>query len=247
MSVLMDNQRDLFVVRPDGSGRRQITETPESELLATWSLDGRLAYVRPTDKGLRLIVMADPLRDGGQLRDVRLPGLSPAFTSAPWTPDGAALTVVAGEYPDVDIFRVPLDGSPPAPLVASPGYDGSPAWSRDGRLAFVSGRSGNRDIWVRDQEGTLHQLTTGAATDDNPVWSPDGRWIAFSSDRSGKRELHVVAAEGGSPTQITNNGARVAYPAWSPDGSMLAYVLVTSGRGNDQLMIVTVPAELRSR
>lgn len=247
VSVLMDDQRDLFVVRPDGSERRQITDTPESELLAAWSSEGRVAYISPTDIGLRLIVMDDPLRDVGQSHEVRLRGLSLAFTSAPWTPDGAALTVVAGRYPEVDVFRVPVDGSAHAPLVANPGYDSSPAWSRDGRLAFVSDRSGNRDIWVRDHEGALRQLTTGAATDDNPAWSPDGRWIAFASDRSGNRELHVVSAEGGSATQITNNSARVAYPAWSPDGSMLAYVLVTSGRGNDQLMTVAVPAELRSR
>lgn len=245
MSVLTDEQRDLFVIRPDGSERRQITDTPESELLATWSVDGRVAYINPTDSGLRLFVMDDPLRKAEQPREVRLRGSAPAFTSAPWTPDGAALTVVAGEYPELDIHRVAVDGSPATSLVTNAGYDGSPAWSRDGRLAFVSDRGGHRNIWVSGRDGALHQVTTGLGTDDTPAWSPDGRWIAFVSDKSGNREIYVVSAEGGSRIQITNHGTRVAYPAWSPDGALLAYVIVTRGRGNDQLMIVAAPGELR--
>jgi Tol biopolymer transport system component len=47
--------------------------------------------------------------------------------------------------------------------------------------------------------------------------------------------------------QLTNDAAWAAYPAWSPDGSTLAYVLVTRGRGNDHLKVVTIPDDLRGQ
>lgn len=247
ISVLTGEQRDLFMVRPDGSERRQITDTPGSELLATWSAGGRVAFVSPTDHGLRLFVLDHPLQGDVPPHHLDLPGFAPAFTSAPWSPDGTTLTVVMGEYPELDIYRVPLHGSSPTSLVTAPGYDGSPAWSRDGRLAFVSDRGGSRDIWVRHPDGTLQQVTPGTARDDSPAWSPDGRWIAFVSDRTGNREIHVVPSEGGSVTQITENEAWCNYPTWSPDGSALAYALVTRGRGNDQVMIVSVPEQVTGR
>jgi len=247
MSVLTGNQRDLYVVRPDGSERRQITDTPESELLGTWSRDGRIAFVKPTDNGLQLFVMETPLADARRSHEVQFREHSPAFTSAPWTPDGLGLTVVVGERNELDIYRVPLDGALPTPLVSSAGYDSSPAWSVDGRLAFVSERSGNRDIWVQGRDGGPHPVTMASASDDSPAWSPDGRWIAFVSDRSGAREIHVVPAEGGAAMQLTNDAAWAAYPAWSPDGSTLAYVLVTRGRGNDHLKVVTIPDDLRGQ
>ena len=88
-------------------------------------------------------------------------------------------------------------------------FDGS-------RLAFVY----RGDIWVVPTDGgRAYPVTTHVALDDDPVWSPDGKWIAFSSSRNGGADTYVVPAEGGAPRQITWQGLRPG--DWSPDGKRI--------------------------
>jgi Tol biopolymer transport system component len=95
----------------------------------------------------------------------------------------------------------------------------------DGRIAFVSDRAGSPDIYAIMADGTgLRRITTSAARDIDPAWSPDGARIAFISDRHGKPELLVINAEGSNPTRIAPTlqlADGPAGPAWSPDGSLL--------------------------
>ena len=87
----------------------------------------------------------------------------------------------------------------------------SPAVSR---IAFMSYRDGNFEIYVMNADGSDQtNLTNNSAGDLNPDWSPDGSRITFVSDRDGNWEIHVVNANGSGPTNLTNN------PAWdfSPD------------------------------
>ena len=72
------------------------------------------------------------------------------------------------------------------------------------------------------EEGSV-QLTSGPHHDDEPAWSPDGKWIAFQSDRSGSLDIWLVPADGGEPRNLTNSPSNDCFPAWSPDGSKLAF------------------------
>ncbi|MBI1798128.1 MAG: PD40 domain-containing protein [Candidatus Eisenbacteria bacterium] len=79
---------------------------------------------------------------------------------------------------------------------------------------------------VPAEHGDARDLTnTPAARERDPVWSPDGRWIACLSDQSGEYELHVVGADGKSPDrQVTRGGATFRFaPVWSPDSKKLAF------------------------
>lgn len=104
--------------------------------------------------------------------------------------------------------------------------DISPAWSPDGeRLAFVSYRDGNAEIYVGDDDGGIQsRLTTDPSDDLDPAWSPDGARIAFTSGRGNTDEIYVMNADGGNQTNLTNNveGDDVQ-PAWSPNGASLAF------------------------
>jgi dipeptidyl aminopeptidase/acylaminoacyl peptidase len=88
------------------------------------------------------------------------------------------------------------------------------------------------DIFVIDDNGNnRRRLTTDAATDYYPAWSPDGSKILFSSNRTGDYEIFVMNADGTSQTNLTKNA--VAFdvdPAWSPDGSQILFV---RGIGSD--------------
>ena len=78
--------------------------------------------------------------------------------------------------------------------------------STDGtKIAFVSNRDGNYEIYVMNSDGTGQtRLTHDPGEDTWPVWSPDGRRIAFASDRDGNYEIYVMNADGTNQTRLTN-------------------------------------------
>lgn len=91
-----------------------------------------------------------------------------------------------------------------------------------GRIAFQSDRTGLAKIFVLDHEG-VRQVTDGPGNDRNPKWSPDGRQIAFFSDRDGNLEIYVVGADGSGLRRLTDHPADDRNPAWSPDGDFLVF------------------------
>ncbi|WEG17778.1 S9 family peptidase [Alkalihalophilus pseudofirmus] len=79
-------------------------------------------------------------------------------------------------------------------------------------------------LFISDIDGKqVRQWTFGDGSDNTPAWSPDGRFIAFTSTRSGKSQIYLISAEGGEARQITSclNGAK--YPMWSPDSSKILF------------------------
>lgn len=92
------------------------------------------------------------------------------------------------------------------------------------KIAFVSDRDGNPEIYVMDPAGTSQlNLTNIPATDARPTWSPDGTRIVFASDRTGYRNIYVMNADGTNPINLTNHPACDDNPAWSPDGTKIAF------------------------
>ena len=103
--------------------------------------------------------------------------------------------------------------------------DASPSWSSDGsRIAFISDRDGDNEIYVMNIDGSgVIQLTDDFASDEDPEWSPDGSRIAFHSDRDGDYEIYVMNADGSGVTQLTDNSDADRGSAWSPDGTRIAF------------------------
>ena len=106
------------------------------------------------------------------------------------------------------------------------------ALSPDGRrIAYtltapdLDANRNSSDVWVISVDGTQNrQLTDHPSNDLHPVWSPDGRQIAFESTRSGTGQIWLVGAEGGAARQVTTVSTGAAQPCWSPDGSQIAFV-----------------------
>ncbi len=94
-----------------------------------------------------------------------------------------------------------------------------PSISQD-NIAFAYGG----EIWVSDFEGQkILRLTSTPAVESNPCFSPDGQWIAFSSNRSGVQSVYIVPSAGGSPKRLTWYPAAATVCGWSPDGSRVLY------------------------
>ena len=107
-----------------------------------------------------------------------------------------------------------------------------------GRIAFVSNRDGNDEIYVMKADGTgLRRLTNDPAEDLEPAWSSDGTQLAFVRQRSGSNfEIYKMNADGSGVTRLTRNSAMDASPAWSPDGTKIAF---SSNRsGGDQIYLM---------
>ena len=116
-------------------------------------------------------------------------------------------------------------------------YSG-PALSPDGSRLAVAIRDAaaqGRDIWVFDlARGTATKLTFDPKDDFNPVWSPDGSRIAFSSDRRGARNLYIKSASGtGDEELLLESDRNKNAEDWSRDGRWLVYNEAAPGAGND--------------
>ena len=102
----------------------------------------------------------------------------------------------------------------------------SPAASQglSGKVAFVSDRDGNPEIYVINADGSgERRVTNNPGNDYAPAWSPDGKHIAFYSERDGNAEIYVMNSDGSSVTRLTDNPANDYAPAWSPDGKRIAF------------------------
>ena len=97
------------------------------------------------------------------------------------------------------------------------------------------------DLWTADENGqNVQRLTVNRARDVYGRFSPDGKWIAFSSDRNGNLDVFLVPSAGGTAKQITTHSADDTVLGWSPDSRS---VMFTSNRGEDfmpQLYLVSI-------
>jgi dipeptidyl aminopeptidase/acylaminoacyl peptidase len=107
---------------------------------------------------------------------------------------------------------------------------GSPNISPDGRSVAYTLRETNWDdnefeteIWIASAGAEPRQITSGRKSSSQPAWSPDGKWLAFISDRDGKRQLYRIAVDGGEAERLTNGDDGVNAFAWAPDSERIAF------------------------
>lgn len=175
-----------------------------------------------------------------------------ARTQRPWVVDRLQFKRDGAGYLDrrrTHLFVFDLATKSLRQLTSGDWDTGSPEWSPDGtRIAFVSNRdavdgSYNNDIWIvaaddSSKGGSTRQLTTNGGQDDSPAWSPDGRWIAYTTQPStdpvaliyDPNQLAVISAEGGAPHYLTPALERdLRGVTWAPDGASIVAAVVNEG------------------
>lgn len=123
------------------------------------------------------------------------------------------------------------------------GYDADVSLDPTGRqMLFASTRhSEHTDIYTQRVDGNaITQLTSDSADDANPVFSPDGQTIAFSSTRAGNWDIYTMNQDGRNVVQITNGPLQDLHPSFSPDGRKLAYCSAGGRSGQWELWTVNL-------
>lgn len=170
-----------------------------------------------------------------------------------WSPNGREILFTSLRSGDPDLWRMNADGGELENLTADPlAVDFRGAWFPNGqRIVFASGLpadlifdsqgrpiAGDLEIFVMNEDGTdLRNVSNNPAFDARPLPSPDGKRIAFDSDRDGDREVYVMNADGSGVRQLTSNaGIADDHPVWSPNGRQM---LFTSDRdGNLEVYVM---------
>ena len=158
--------------------------------------------------------------------------------SASWGLDGQSIVVRKG----VDFYTKPLGAGVEQPLVVD-GLSKDPrAWSPDGSgfVYRVTGPGGNSDLWMKPATGDPRPLVATPFAENYGEFSPDGRWLAYTSDESGQSDVYVTAFPSGQGKwRVSPNGG--ALPRWRADGRELYYL-----SGTNQMIVVPVRATTTS-
>jgi Tol biopolymer transport system component len=221
----------IFVINPDGTGRRRLTDASARAKGAAWSPDGRrLALYGSADQGGDANFDIYVMNSDGSKRE-RLTHGSAREVQPAWSPDGRRIAYGR----DDDVWIMSANGSDQHLAI----HDAAePAWSPDGRrLAFGSLRRGRVQIFVAELSGRARKrLTTGASDNESPSWSPDGRQLLFVSFRNGEPDIYVMRRNGSRQRRLTRTRTRDDSASWSPSGRRIVFTSFRDGNGEIYVM-----------
>lgn len=233
-----DGATDMYQINPDGSGLGRLTDDPAIESHPRWSPDrSRIAFVS-NHTGLDQIY----LMSATDYQLTQLTDLPSGATGLTWSPDSTQIAFVETEPESGAILIVDTETGAevsrhPVQLQGLANL----AWSPLGQLivfsALVEGQDDIRDIFSLNlRDDMLINLTLRAGDDDRPAWSPNGRQIAFQTDRDGDFDIFIMQANGALQTPLTLNFADDLDPHWSADSSLIAFSSNRDGQYNLYIM-----------
>jgi TolB protein len=165
------------------------------------------------DRVVKEIYIAD--YDGANQRRMTVSRQLNGFPS--WAPDARSLAYMTW-HPNPDIFISHIYEGVLENPTKGLGTNYLPVFSPDGtRIAFMSARDGNPEIYVMNTDGTnVRRLTNHPAGESSPTWSPSGTEIAFTSDRTGKAQVYIMGVDGTNLRRLTTDESEADRATWSP-------------------------------
>ena len=162
-----DGNREIYVMRADGSGERRVTRNAADDEWPRWTSDGRIVFQSNRDGDFDLYVVS---ADGGRLR--RLTNMPGDERTPAWSRRGSRIAFSADAHGGYDLYEMGADGRGLRRITRIAGDELAPAWSRDDRfLVFVANRDGRDQLFAVRADGSgLARLTDAQADKDAPDW-----------------------------------------------------------------------------
>jgi Tol biopolymer transport system component len=225
---------DVWTITSGGGEPVRVTDDAAIDWNPVWSPDGRYLYFA-SDRGGSMNLWRVPIdeRSGkiaGELEPVTTPSPYAGFISLSAT--GRQLVYVQ-RIQTGNIYRVRFDPvretavGPPEPVTQGSRGASSALPSPDGKwIAFIGGGKQGGLFVARNDGSDPRQLTSNGYWERWPGWSPDGRLLAFLSNRGGKFDIWTIRPDGGDLHRLTDTArGSITHPVWSPDGKRLTYSL----------------------
>jgi TolB protein len=177
-----------------------------------FSPDGRsLAMTLSKDGNPEIYVLG--LATGQMRRLTRHAGID---TEPTWSPTGRQLAFISDRSGTPHVYVMDAEGASVRQLTSS-GFHTQPRWSPRGDVIAYTQRSGTHDIWIVNADGsTPRRLTSGGGDNQGATWAPNGRHLAFQSNRLGRWQLFAMLADGTAAAPLTRGAAENTSPSWSP-------------------------------
>jgi Tol biopolymer transport system component len=227
----------IFLVSVETGEKKRLTTAPadfSGDLDPAFSPDGRqLAFRRRRLHQLEDVYVM-PISGGSAAGDaVRVTFDQRAVFGLDWMPDGKRIVYASGRGGTLRLWSVAAGGGQPADLSLEGSF---PSVARGAGLLVVQRSSGDTGIWRVSGPGVTparapERFIDSTAADNNAMYSPDGRRVAYKSSRGGSVEIWACDSEGKNHVQVTNLGASDSgSPRWSPDGKWIVFDSLKSGR-----------------
>jgi Tol biopolymer transport system component/serine/threonine protein kinase len=238
----------LHMISPETGEKRKLTSPPNGyfgDFFPAFSPDGRtLAFARARAYGSNAIYLLS-ISDGGEAQGEarRLTPDQPWIWGVDWTADGRSIVFSSGQEGSTNLSISAASGGTPERLVGGENAS-SISISRTGNRVVYERDSFDSNIWRIPGPNALNKnsvptrLIASTKPDLEPQFSPDGKKIVFTSDRSGTLAIWVCDRDGLGPMELTSfNGATVGSPRWSPDSRWIAFD--SPKAGNSDIYVIS--------